>query len=81
MSDLNGTTDGEAGVKPQAQPPPPQREPEPPPHEVSEESVYTYAAAGLRERKGRVPYWLWFVVIALAIWGVYYLMTYWNPPL
>ncbi|MGA2187909.1 MAG: hypothetical protein ABSH33_05230 [Steroidobacteraceae bacterium] len=44
------------------------------------ESVYTYATAGIGERKGHVPIWLWLVVISLTIWGIYYLYTYWNPP-
>ncbi len=43
--------------------------------------VYTYASAGIAERTGSVPLWLWGVVISLAIWGVYYLVTYWNAPL
>ena len=69
MSDLDSKSDGEAGAKTQSQP-----------HEVPEEPVYLHTAAGLRGRKGRVPLWLWFVVVALAVWGMYYLMTYWNPP-
>jgi hypothetical protein len=44
------------------------------------ESVYTYATAGIGERKGHVPVWLWLVVISLTIWGIYYLHKYWNPP-
>ncbi len=44
------------------------------------ENVYTYEAAGISEREGRVPLWLWFVVGTLIIWGVYYLVTYWNDP-
>jgi hypothetical protein len=44
------------------------------------ESVYTYTTAGIGERKGHVPVWLWLVAISLTIWGIYYLYTYWNPP-
>ncbi len=42
--------------------------------------VYMYASAGVTERKGTVPIWLWLVAIALLIWGIYYLVTYWNAP-
>ncbi len=44
------------------------------------DEVYTYAAAGVTEREGRVPLWLWLVVVALLVWGVYYLVVYWNAP-
>jgi hypothetical protein len=54
--------------------------PPPPADKAPAESVYTYATAGIGERKGHVPIWLWMVVISLAIWGIYYLYTYWNPP-
>jgi hypothetical protein len=54
--------------------------PKPVPENLPGESVYTYATAGIGERKGHVPIWLWMVVISLAIWGIYYLYTYWNPP-
>jgi len=43
-------------------------------------TVYLYGAAGLRERHGYIPLWLWAVVLALSIWGVYYLITYWEEP-
>lgn len=42
--------------------------------------VYVYDAAGISEREGRVPLWLWLVVLVLLIWGVYYLVAYWNAP-
>jgi hypothetical protein len=45
------------------------------------EHVYVYASAGIAERDGHVPVWLWVVVVSLLIWGVYYLVTYWNAPL
>lgn len=47
----------------------------------SDRTVYVYASAGISERKGNVPFWLWGVVVSLLIWGVYYLVTYWNAPL
>lgn len=42
--------------------------------------VYMYASAGINERKGGVPFWLWLVAVSLLIWGIYYLITYWNAP-
>lgn len=42
--------------------------------------VYTYETAGITEREGSVPIWLWIVVVSLLIWGSYYLVTYWNAP-
>ncbi len=42
--------------------------------------VYMYASAGVTERTGGVPVWLWLVAISLLIWGIYYLVTYWNAP-
>jgi len=51
------------------------------PDKLSGEPIYTYASAGIGERKGHVPIWLWIVVISLSIWGIYYVVTYWNPPL
>ena len=44
------------------------------------QAVYTYESAGISERKGNVPAWLWIVAVALVIWGIYYLVTYWNAP-
>lgn len=43
-------------------------------------SIYTYENAGIAERKGHVPIWLWIVAVSLLIWGIYYLVTYWNAP-
>ncbi len=42
--------------------------------------VYTYESAGITEQEGSVPVWLWIVVVLLLVWGAYYLVTYWNPP-
>ena len=51
------------------------------PHgEAAGSSVYTYESAGIAERKGHIPIWLWLVVASLLVWGVYYLVTYWNAP-
>lgn len=47
---------------------------------LPEHVMYTYESAGITERKGNVPVWLWIVVVSLLIWGVYYLVTYWNAP-
>ena len=44
-------------------------------------SVYTYESAGIAEREGSVPIWLWIVVVILLIWGAYYLGAYWNAPI
>lgn len=43
--------------------------------------VYAYESAGITEREGSVPIWLWIVVFSLLVWGFYYLVTYWNAPL
>ncbi len=48
---------------------------------ASGHSVYVYGSAGIAEREGHVPLWLWLVVVSLLIWGIYYLVTYWNAPL
>jgi len=42
--------------------------------------VYVYAVSGIAERKGRIPIWLWLTAVGLTIWGIYYLIVYWNPP-
>lgn len=48
--------------------------------QTHQHSVYTYESAGIAEREGNVPVWLWIVVVSLLIWGLYYLVTYWNAP-
>ncbi len=45
-----------------------------------EHSEYLYASAGITERKGDVPFWLWIVAFSLLIWGIEYLIIYWNAP-
>jgi hypothetical protein len=49
--------------------------------EVNEEKrdeTYLYGASGIRERHGHVPWWLQLVVIGLTVWGIYYLIRFWN---
>ena len=46
----------------------------------SPKSIYRYEAAGMAEHKGAIPWWLWIVAVLLAIWSVYYVIAYWNPP-
>jgi len=48
---------------------------------ASSPPVFVYESAGISERKGNVPIWLWLVVASLLIWGVYYLVAYWNAPI
>jgi hypothetical protein len=48
---------------------------------VQEDTVYFYASAGIAEHEGYVPTWLSLVVVSLLIWGLYYLITYWNAPI
>jgi hypothetical protein len=42
------------------------------------DEAYLYSSSGIRERHGIVPVWLQFVVIALIVWGIYYLIQFWN---
>ncbi len=42
--------------------------------------VFLYKDSGIRERHGRIPPWLVAVAIALIVWSVYYVVTYWKPP-
>jgi hypothetical protein len=42
--------------------------------------TYVYESAGIAEHEGQVPLWLRLVVVSLLIWGIYYLLTYWNAP-
>lgn len=44
------------------------------------DSVHVYETAGIMEREGHVPLWLWAVVAVLLIWGLYYLVAYWSIP-
>lgn len=45
-----------------------------------QEQKFYYKDSGIEERHGHVPLWLWGVAVALALWGVYYLIVYWSPP-
>ena len=40
---------------------------------------YLYQSSGIRERPGHIPVWLILVAVALTIWGVYYLVSFWQP--
>ena len=40
--------------------------------------VYEYAGGEIRTYRGRVNRWLLVVYAVLAIWAVYYLVTYWG---
>lgn len=42
--------------------------------------VFYYKDSGIREKPGHIPLWLLAVVIALLIWGTYYLIAFWSPP-
>jgi len=44
------------------------------------EEIHEYRAAGIRERTGRVPLWLWAVAAGLLAWGAYYIVQNWAPP-
>ncbi len=46
----------------------------------AERPLANYESAGITEREGNVPIWLWIVVVSLLLWGLYYLVTYWNGP-
>lgn len=42
--------------------------------------VLLYKDSGILENRGSIPLWLIAVAVALAIWGVYYLVAFWSPP-
>jgi hypothetical protein len=48
---------------------------------VPEQAVSRYESAGIMEREGAVPIWLWIVAVVLLVWAVYYLVTYWSAPI
>lgn len=72
MSEQNPSKEHQAAQVTRTQP---HAEPAPHPH-----AVYSYETAGITEREGHVPKWLWGVAISLLIWGIYYLIAYWQPP-
>lgn len=41
---------------------------------------FIYKDAGIRERHGYIPLWLWLVAAALVAWGIYYTVYFWSPP-
>jgi hypothetical protein len=43
-------------------------------------TVYLYKDSGIQENPGTIPLWLMGVVVALIIWGIYYLVAFWSPP-
>jgi len=53
---------------------------QPAPGNTPDNPAYSYESAGITERSGNVPAWLWIVAVSLLIWGVYYLVTNWNAP-
>jgi hypothetical protein len=40
--------------------------------------IHTYEYSGIQERTGKVNTWLIVVYAALLIWGIWYLITFWN---
>ncbi len=42
------------------------------------QELFEYKNSGIRERKGKIPLWIWFVTVVLLIWGVYYLVAFWK---
>lgn len=45
---------------------------------TEKEEVFEYQASGIKERKGKIPLWIWFVTLVLIAWSIYYLVTYWS---
>ncbi len=43
-------------------------------------SVFLYKDSGILEKHGHIPPWLLAVVVALIVWGIYYLVAFWSPP-
>jgi hypothetical protein len=39
--------------------------------------IHRYEHSGIEERVGKVPVWLIVVYVALSVWAIYYLWTYW----
>jgi hypothetical protein len=48
--------------------------------EDPQDLAYRYRDSGIQERRGRVPLWLWALVVGVTIWGIYYVICYWSPP-
>jgi hypothetical protein len=45
-----------------------------------EDDLHTFAGGEIQSRHGIVNRWLLVVYAILAVWGVYYLVTYWTGP-
>ncbi|MDT7043750.1 hypothetical protein [Candidatus Nitronereus thalassa] len=45
----------------------------------SHDGEYEYVSAGVREKPGKIPWWLIVVSVGLCIWGGYYLLVFWHP--
>ncbi len=45
---------------------------------TEKEELFEYQASGIKERKGKIPLWIWSVTLVLIVWGIYYLVTYWS---
>ena len=45
-----------------------------------EDGLHTFAGGEIQSRHGIVNRWLLVVYAILAVWGVYYLVTYWTGP-
>lgn len=43
----------------------------------SEKETYE---SGIESFEGSVPVWLIVLSVCLALWGIYYLITYWSGP-
>ena len=37
-----------------------------------------YGSSDIQERHVEVPWWLQIVVIGLTVWGIYYILRFWN---
>ncbi len=48
--------------------------------QAARDSTFLYKDSGILEKHGQIPPWLLAVVIALIIWGIYYLVAFWSPP-
>ncbi|WP_342349352.1 hypothetical protein [uncultured Nitrospira sp.] len=46
--------------------------------ELEKENTYVYRHAGIKERAGRIPFWLLLVAVGLIVWSVYYTIKYWS---
>jgi len=47
-------------------------------HAPEREPVERYAGGEVEVRRGRVNRWLLVVYAVLALWGIWYLLTFWS---